>query len=125
MTYPLAVDGGVDIDLFAAAGGHALHVTAGAKGAAGPGQHNHPHLGVGLGPCQTVGHRRQHLPRQGVAPVRPIHGQGQHAPFKPHRQVLGTGFVIRAHRHFSLVIARRLGRALWFYADRPMRLRAA
>ena len=55
------MDTGVEIDAIVAPGRHGLDITAGAKGAASPGQDDRAHGRVRLGPGQLIGHGTQHI----------------------------------------------------------------
>ena len=53
-----------------------LDVRPGNEGAAGPGEEQHPNLGVPAHPVQCVLELREHLVIQGVEPVRAVEGDG-------------------------------------------------
>ena len=71
--------------------GHGLDVTAGAERPAGPGQHDGAHVGVGLEAAQHGGQTGDHGAGQGVAPLRPVHGQDPDAVLDAGQEVGCSG----------------------------------
>ena len=72
-------------------GDEALHVTPGAEGPAGPGQHHHPDRRI---ESETRPRRRQggqQLPGQGIARLGPVEGQGGHAILEGFDELIGHG----------------------------------
>ena len=73
-----------------AARDHARQVGPGTEGV-GPGtsQHHHPDRWIVLGPGHPGPQAGDHLPGHGVAPLRPVDGQGEHRPVLRHQDVVG------------------------------------
>jgi hypothetical protein len=100
LVHTLAVDGLVDGERAhgaVAAGSHALHVAPGAEALAGAGQHDALHIVVELGRGQLVLQRLVHGPGHGVACLRAVQRQRQHAGVQRGQQILGAGVDGGAH----------------------------
>ena len=70
---------------------HPFHVAAGAEGAPGSGDHDHPDVGVGGDGRQGRGETPVDTAGQGVAPLRAIEGQHGHLADHLTEEVVGAG----------------------------------
>ena len=79
--------------------GKTLHVAARTKGPSRAGEHHGTHLGIRGQTRQRFGQSFQHGARQGVARLRPVHGECGHTVFNRFEQVFCHGSVSLQSAH--------------------------